>query len=342
MKLKKMRAFALVPLAASVALAGCGGSGDSPSIQERIFSSREGDMAKQQQLVRECMSEHGFEYTPRDNRGGEVARQIGSPDTEEFVKEFGFGISTMFANEIRVGDFNDDPNQEYRESLSESQKAAYDKALYGFEAGSGGNFSVAGGGPVVAIPIGGGPIVSGGDDSSGDGVQVQGPGGCFGEAIEATQGEDGGLDVELFQDLREMEESIESDPEMVEAYKKWATCMADSGYDYRDRDAAVDELREEFAELTGLEMFGDGGFAVGGVVSITSRPDGNGDTEAIDPFADVDKEKLSQLQEKEKKIALASLDCSEKHVAKAEQKVRERLEEQFLDDHPDLQDAGEE
>ena len=68
----------------------------------------------------------------------------------------------------------------------------------------------------------------------------------------------------------------------------------------------------------------------------------NGGTEAIDPFADVDKEKLSQLQDKEKKIALASLECSEKHVAKAEQKVRERLEEQFLDDHPDLNGAGEE
>jgi hypothetical protein len=133
--------------------------------------------------------------------------------------------------------------------------------------------------------------------------------------------------------LRELEERIESDPKMVEANKKWSTCMADAGYEFRDRDEAVSELREEFGELTGLKVSGDdGGFTISVQAQASSRPDGK----AFDPLANVDKEKLSQLQEKEKSIALAALECSEKHVAKTEQQVRERFEAEFLDDHPDL------
>ena len=327
MRIQKLCAIALAPLAASLLFA-CGssddGKGEEPkSLQERLFSGNQADFAEQQRLIRECMVEQGFEYTPMDNRdtGGQ---RLFDTDSEHFVKEFGYGVSTMFASAI---DFRpaDDPNQEYRNSLDEAQRKAYDIALYGQDLG-GGTFSSSGG-VAIGIPIG----AAGGD---GGDVEITGPGGCMGEALKATGGDRPAFDASLFDDLQDLEERIDSDPKMVEAMKKWSQCMAEDGYEYRDQNEAVKEIREEFGELTGLKLSGDGG---GFVVSVSGRVGGDGEPgQAFDPLANVDKEKLTQLQDKEKRLALADYECAVRHVAKVEQQVRERYEDQFIKEHPEL------
>lgn len=336
MKLPRTSYALAAPVLVISLVSACGGeNGDltaqqPKSLEERLFSGNEADFAKQQQLIRECMVGQGFEYTPADTRdAGGPPRP--DPDSEDFVKEYGFGISTLFSSEIRF-DPSDDPNSVYRNSLSDSQKKAYDLALYGQSFGDG-TFSSSGGGAVVAIPIGGGPGSEGGED----GPKLAAPAGCVGEALKATGVDTSLPDSGLFDELNDLEDRIKADPKMVAAMKKWSACMADAGYQYRDRDAAIKELREEFGELTGLKISGDSG---GFVVSVSASAEGGSDGEgkAFDPLANVDKAKLTQLQEKEKRIASASLKCSEEHVVSVEQKVREGYEADFLADHPELKD----
>lgn len=341
MRIHGVRALVLAPLALSALLVACGGGedGDEPtaekpqSLQERLFAGNQADSAKREQLVRECMQREGFEYTPVDMRAQGTVVQF-DPNSEEFVKERGFGISTMFANEIQFTP-PENPNTDYRNSLSDAQKAAYDKALYGVTQGS---FD-AGGGAVFSVAGGGGPVVSSGPIGAapGDGsIQAIQPQGCFGEALKATGQDQPAFDASLFDDLQDLEKRIKADPKMVEAMKKWSTCMDKSGYKYRDRDEAMTEIRKEFAEITGLEISGDGG---GFAVSVSAVAiDGEGGT--FDPLANVDKAKLSALQEKEKRIALASLACSQENVADVEAEVRERLEADFIDSHPDLKGSN--
>lgn len=349
MRNNAVRALVLTPLALSALLVACSGGDDGDdgttdkpqSLQERLFAGSQADSAKREQLVRECMLREGFEYTPVDLRSqGNVAPF--DPNSEEFVKERGFGVSTMFANEIQFTP-PENPNTDYRDSLSDAQKAAYDKALYGitqgtFDAGGGAVFSVAGGGgPIVSGgPIGAAPV--GGTTGDGNSVQAVQPQGCIGEALKATGQDQPAFDTSLFDDLQDLEKRIKADPEMVEAMKKWSTCMDKAGYKYRDRDEAISEIRKEFADLTGLEISGDGGgFAIS--VSAIGGVDGESG-QAFDPLANVDKAKLSALQDKEKRIALASYECSQDSIVDVEAEVRERLEAEFIESHPDLKGSN--
>ena len=337
--LKKIAWLALMPVALS-SLVGCadkgdgGTSGDPKSLEDRIFAGNEADAAERQQLIAKCMTEQGFEYTPMDTRAADSGPRAEVDTTsEEWVKEYGFGISTVFGGQIEFSPA-DDPNKEYRDSLDATQLEAYQKALYGQALPGGGEFSVAGGGGVIAVPINGGS----GEDGA---PAFEGPGGCIGEALKATGGATP-FNGDLFDDLQELDDQVRADPKMVEAVKKWAACMKDAGYDYQDPDAVKKELREEFGDLTGLEISGDGGFSISGAVSsgVVIRGDGPDPEggQAFDPLANVDKAKLAELQAKEKRIALAALDCYNKHARKTEQQVRERLETQFIEDHPELKD----
>ena len=342
---QRISRWAAAPLAVSLVFGACGGGGDSDgeddglSLQDRLFQGNDADFVRQQELIRECMVAQGFEYTPRDNRGNDAVRGFDfDPSSEDFVKEYGFGISTLFGSQIEVRASDEDPNQQYRNTLSEAQKTAYDKALYGQEFGGGG-FSVAGGGPIVGIPVGGAPATSGGPGGGDGEAQIFTPGGCVGEAVKET-GNDRAVMADLFDDLQELDERVKSDPKMVEAMKKWSTCMSDAGYDYRDLDAAQKELRNEFAEVAGLEVAGDGGGFIVSFPSIgtTGGGDDQSGAQTLDPLANVDKEKLAKLQEKEKRIALASYGCLDEHVIDVEQEVRERFEAEFLEEHPQLKD----
>ena len=340
MKLSLIARLGAAPLAGSLILGACGGgsgpSGPPLSLEERIFQGNEADFARQQQLIQECMVAQGFEYTPRDNRGQTGGRpQDVDERSEEYVSEYGFGISTLFGGEIRLTSSADDPNQQYRNGLSEAQKSAYDKALYGQDFGGGG-FTVSGGGPVIGIPVSGGPAIGGADMGDGEAQRLT-PGGCLGEALKAT-GADRPFDSGLFDDLQELEDRIEADPRIVDGMKKWSACMAEAGYDYRDIDEARTQIREEFAEVTGLDIAGDGGAFV-----ITSRADaapGSGPEsgKAFDPLANADPEKLEALRAKERRVALATLECFETHLASTEEKVRAEFEEEFLKEHPGLVD----
>ena len=259
------------------------------------------------------MVEQGFEYTPADPRGGNVQRfevDINTND-EEWVKENGFGISTGFGGpgegDRAPADDGDDPNAAYRESLSPEQQEAYDKALFGERANDDqpGLDSKSGGGGVIVGSVNGEDAI----------------GGCFGEAIREG---DPLQDTELADALDQLGQQIRNDERVVKANQEWSACMADGGFTYESRDAAIRDISSRFNEILGLEVpDGDRG----GIVIVQA-----GD----DPNATYDQEALEELRQEEIRIATASFECAKDTIAEVEPKVREEYEQQFLEDHPEL------
>jgi len=139
MKVRHLAALALMLLAAAVA-AGCGGDDSStepPQELEDSLGFGSGDQAKEIQArvenrIADCMKAQGFEYTPVDPFAQQQALTGKARITdEEFTRQFGYGISTLFGK----GDEQSDPNDRIRRSLAEADRAAYDRALYGENVG---------------------------------------------------------------------------------------------------------------------------------------------------------------------------------------------------------------
>ena len=134
-----------------------GGAGGGPGMSVSINGSdNDADQEQQQrvqQLVVECMKEAGFEYLPYVPTFPEMQPMI--EGDREWAATYGYGITTVDAP---TPDSSDDPNTAITERMSDSERAAYDKALYGSGmtmSGSGGPGRLA-----VAGPAGGGPVAA--------------------------------------------------------------------------------------------------------------------------------------------------------------------------------------
>jgi hypothetical protein len=214
---------------AGVAVAGCGGddkSNEPPQELEDTIGFG-GDSAKEVQArvenrIGECMRAQGFQYQPVDPFAAQQAVTGKARITdEEFTRQFGYGISTLFGK----GNQQSDPNERIRNSLSEADRAAYDRALGGDNPGV--TFSEA---------------VDSGDFSE--------LGGCTKEASDA---EFGGAAVlnQLVERLDGLDERIIQDQRMVRANEKWAACMQEKGYRYEEPDAVDEDLTERFQAIVG-------------------------------------------------------------------------------------------
>ena len=305
---------ALLALAASA----CGGGGDGdpaaaePASLEEALGMDEKAMQererKVQDAVAECMRDQGFEYIPLDPSQLRMeVRGPGSFDTSRFRRTRGYGISTGLLDRPTEQDQDDNPNEAIKERLSEADRAAWDRALWGEFA----NPDVPGGGVIIR----GGP---GGDDG---GVDDNANGGCFQEAQAAVPG--GPNPDTLGPKLMELADRVRSDPRMVRANADWARCMADAGYSYESPDEIMEYLGRKMAELQGIDPPDDGGPGI--------RIDGPASV------ADLDSEKLNALQQEELAIAKADDRCSIETKRRAIAKeVRREAEQRFLEENPDL------
>jgi hypothetical protein len=217
---------------AAMLVGGCGGGGKSDEppaeIEEQLGLSVSGTGSIERQSrvegrIRDCMRAQGFEYTPVDP----VARQQALTgkahlSDEEFVKQFGYGISTLFGR----GSAQSDPNDVLRKSLSAADRAAYDRALWGDNPSA--TFAEA---------------LDTGDFSELGGCTKQASDAVFGGAavLEAVVGK-----------LDELDQRIVEDQRMVRANEKWAACMRDSGYRYEDADQIDEDLLKRFQAIVGV------------------------------------------------------------------------------------------
>src|SRR5438876_12178061 len=84
-------------------IAGCGGgktSGTYQDVEDQLGLSQSGIVERQSRVegtIRDCMKAQGFEYIPADPLAQRAALTGKSRmSDEEFLKQFGYGISTMF------------------------------------------------------------------------------------------------------------------------------------------------------------------------------------------------------------------------------------------------------
>ena len=283
---------------------------DVLGIDEATFEERE---AKVQEEIRKCMQQQGFEYVPRDMTGMKVVRRApGQDDNAEFRRTKGYGITTGFGEAQAVqDDAGSDPNQAIREQLSDAEKEAYDRALFGAAA------KHVGGSGEVSVRIGPGVRMATRAGSEASDVEEPQDTGCFGKAQEAVGQND--RIREIGPKLQELQQRIESDPRMVKANAAWSTCMADAGFDYEKPEDIVPYLFERLQELRGGAETTDGPVEIG--------PGG----------APEDSPELDALRAEELALARADDGCSESTGRReTAADVREEAERRFLEENPDL------
>ncbi len=332
----------------SVETTGGDGDGDSAAatdttypdqaFYEAIYGDQESMERKQlevEDMVRDCMTALGWEYTPVDYsgqfQGAPASGLINTLSPDELAEDWGYLISTAIGHETELyGDFSGgpgtefvDPNQEYVQGLSGSDQEAYYKDLYG-------DFS----------------------DFDPESDEVPAPQGCQGIASAELFG-DFERQEELGTAIGELETRIVADSRIVDAQKSWRECMADKGFpDFQSREDIYNELNTRLSEVMGYDegpiisadtvaagegfsdsfsdSFSDDGGDVTVATIVSGIPGGYETPEPKDP------EGLARLQERELELAKADLlDCG-KDLDEITREIRAEYQEQFLVDHPEL------
>lgn len=244
MRSVKTVGVASVIAAAALVLSGCGGSGDpserkspldeymntlygtdmSPDeLQERA----EAENKERENLIAACMQKEGFEYIPSENNGAVYISNDEEnpfePDKKEWVEEYGYGVFNWPGRDdpIPEGQEYEDPNQEYLESLSESEQMAYYEALNGP-------------GPTEEELN---------DDGSWETTAENS--GCWGKAFFDNPTNNVWQDKQ-FEDIIERINTFyqgqSDDPGFAEVEAAWAACMAEQGESFKAQGDAVNSI----------------------------------------------------------------------------------------------------
>jgi hypothetical protein len=223
-----LRFITALALAAAL-FAGCGEdepSNDAPvELEDQLGFSESGVIERQtrvENLIRDCMKAQGFDYIPVDPLAQQAALTGQARLTdEEFLEQFGYGISTLFGR----GSPEADPNERIRRGLGAADRAAYDRALWGENTGL-----------TFAEAI--------------DSDAATELGGCTRKATEQVFG---GADVlaKVQGKFDELEERITQDQRMVRAVERWSKCMADKGYRYEEPEEIDTDMIKRFRAIVG-------------------------------------------------------------------------------------------
>lgn len=218
------------PVMALIALAGCTSAttdatpepGPVTAILDTLWSNQD-DLSSSwatdlENSIARCMTAQGFEYVP-STEGYVVVSGTAAPEspTEDWVRVNGYGISTEGLSVPALDDTEapaqeiTDPNADYVASLSPTEHASYQAALFGA--------------PSTA---------SASEDDADDEYRWE-DNGCTGAAQhELTAGMEALQSSSLFIDFNKatdaLDESVLTAPATVEASAAWADCMADAGY----------------------------------------------------------------------------------------------------------------
>jgi hypothetical protein len=215
---------------AALGFAGCGDGEKKPAevveLEETLGFSSDGILERQSRVenrIRECMTTQGFEYTPVDPFAQQQALTGKARlSEEEFIEQFGYGISTLFGRATEQAD----PNEQIRRSLSATDRAAYDRALWGDNRGA-----------TFADAV-----------DSGHFGEL---GVCTKQASEAIFG-GGPVLTALVAKLDELDGNILEDQRMVRANEKWSACMTQRGFRYADPGDIEGDVEKRFASIVGV------------------------------------------------------------------------------------------
>lgn len=193
-----------------------GGGDESPEDMQARYDD---ESRVREELIADCMAEEGFEYVPVLDNGGVVyssddEENPWDPDSREWVAQWGYGFVNWPGRDDQPTDEEmeewTDPNQEYVESLSESEMTAYYEALQG-------------------------PQPSEEDMAAMEEGTYEydwTTSGCYGAAENETMGEDPYQSDEhapLVEAMDALWEETSAHPDQVDLDAAWSTCMADAG-----------------------------------------------------------------------------------------------------------------
>ncbi len=279
---------------------------DDDQSQEELQAQSDEQNRRVEELVASCMQEQGFDYIPNDQNGGQVS--VGDDldvewGTSEFAEKYGYGISTdPWGSSYQEPTEWVDPNQEYIESMSESEQLAYQEALWG---------------PTQEY-------VEGEEPQEYDWTTS----GCYGAAQhEVYEGGSVTDDFSALQDeLNAFYETVQADPRIAELNAAWASCMADAGYDgLTNVNDSTQPLYDEWNTLQGWE---DPEYqALMETWDWEAKPDGP-------PAPEPDADAVAAFTKKEIAQAVADFGCQEKvEYTKTQMDIDHDLQQEFVDAH---------
>jgi hypothetical protein len=221
------------------------------------------------------------------------------PEKREWVEKYGYGMVNSPFNERQEEESAEeyvDPNQDYVETLSETEQTAFYETLYG------------------ATPEE--------DELNEDGSYEYRweDGGCQGWAQHEVDGDDVWQSDEFSGIRTKMEEfwtTTQESPELADLNAEWAKCMADGGEPgFAKQSEATQSIIDEQNALYET-AYGDG-----------SEPVDTESPEFVDPS---DSPEMKELGEREIELALVDLDCRNKTSYMEESlKIQFALEEKFI------------
>ncbi len=291
---------------------------EQQAAEEEKWRQREREM---QEEIAECMAEEGFDYKPVI---WEEEFGFAGPDDEEELTEeewklkYGYGIFAMMLEEMERWDEEGppdeefiDPNMEYMESLSESEREAYEKALWGDWEGNQ---------PEPQFDEEGNEIWAEPDWSEIGGCQNTVQQEYYGGNEEAWQE----LDKELQPAWEEFDQWVNTDARVVELTQAWSACMAEKGYDFENEEAIHEYLIGLEEDLW---------------TQNEPPPDWEPTEEEIEnmgPFGPgVDEADVQALADEELGIATADVECAGDMYEEIDE-IRKDYEGEFIEKHRDL------
>ncbi|MEA2002231.1 MAG: hypothetical protein U9N84_10170 [Actinomycetota bacterium] len=303
-----------------------------------------------QQQIAVCMAAEGFEYVPfvpSDIGGGFGYDEF---DEEEYVKQFGFGVSTwvlqeeQFAYDEESDPYADDPNQAIVEAMDDAEREEYFRLLHGGEP------DIIANTPQEEIEAMSPEEMEEFYNSAYENWQ---PDGCMNNAYDEAFG--GGDDMAFWEEFGEDFEDVyiraESDPRIIKAQADWSSCMAEKGHNFPTQQDMYsyfwgDEFGEgEFSKrvnelITWPEQDFGGDFEEGegsatGGVTVTAVGGAEGDDGEFEYYGpEYDLELLQPLIDEELAVATADYECSQ-DMRDLFEVVYKDLEQQFVDENMD-------
>lgn len=238
------------------------------NFNEEESEARYAEAQRQRQaLIATCMKARGFEYTPVDYSQFVSFSSVDSENergSDEWIAKHGFGISTQQFAQSSVGpdlvgfdderpgpmmtDLQTDPNQEYVESLSESDRDAYYAALHGSM-------------PTLA------PDDPDFEDSMEDffansdacNMVAQRESDLF--DIEKMRR----IEDEFGDELDELYDRLESHPKIVAHNKEVSSCVAEAGLSFTSMEQAREQINSKLNAIDNNRSFGRDPFAEAGL-----------------------------------------------------------------------------
>lgn len=299
--------------------------------------------------VTACMAAEGFEWlpNPQEMQMMDVAEAADGLEwgSDEWVAKYGFGISTMAFPQSTVGadlvGSNDDyvqdveegadPNQEYVENLSDSEREAFYAALHGDDRGP----------DIDPSTMTEEEIEAAVDEYYADYV----PTGCMNEAQEEIMGFGGPGYFQEFQDeLETMYEQIQDDPRVTEFEQEIAACVADKGLSYSDMQSLYEDLEKRMEPLY-ESTYGNDPFVGLSEDEIQSQLENMTEAEMQELFtpklSDENLALLAEIQADEITLAVAVSECggNEKAQQAVFEEVRIEYEERFIEENRAALDA---